>query len=69
MATIMEDFFIAGQKVPPGRYQLLGSHRDICLEREDTLPPSLDGRVAVYIQHQPTWAELKSSSRHGARTG
>jgi hypothetical protein len=51
--------FLAGQKVAPGRYRHVGSKRLIHLDREDTLPASLDGRVAEYIQEPKTWAEIK----------
>jgi len=57
-----EDIFIAGQKVSPGRYRLVGSQRDILLDREDTLPASLDGRVAEYILQPETWADLRDST-------
>lgn len=59
----MDDFFIAGQKVAPGRYRLVGSQRDVCLDREDTLPASLDGKVAVYVRRPATWADLKGGGR------
>ncbi len=55
----LEEFYIAGQKVAPGVYRLVGSERDICLECEDTLPASLDGRVAVYVRQPLTWAEIR----------
>lgn len=59
----LDNIFIAGQKVSPGRYRLVGSDRSICLEREDTLPASLDGKVAEYIQESNTWADLCGSPR------
>lgn len=63
----IDTIYIAGQKVSPGRYRLVGSQRDILLEREDTLPASLDGRVAEYIRRPETWADLKER-RPGSRT-
>ena len=56
-----DHIFIAGQKVSPGRYRLVGSQRDVLLDREDTLPASLDGRVAEYILQSETWAELSGA--------
>ncbi len=54
----LEEFYIAGQKVAPGHYRLVGSERDVCLDCEDTLPASLDGKVAVYVRQPVTWAEI-----------
>jgi len=64
-----EDLFVAGQKVSPGLYRLVGSQRDVRLDKEDTLPASLDGRVAVYIRRPLTWADIshqKTDTPHRA---
>jgi hypothetical protein len=58
-----EHVYIAGQKVSPGRYRLVGSERDVLLDREDTLPASLDGKVAEYILWPETWAERASAPK------
>lgn len=44
-----DHLFVAGQKVPPGIYREISSLREVRLEEEDTLPASLDGRVACYV--------------------
>ena len=59
---VMDELYIAGQKVKPGRYRLVGSSRAIEISIEDTLPASLDGRVAVYVSETPTWADLKTKT-------
>jgi hypothetical protein len=53
--------FTAGQRVACGRYHELNSGRIITLETDDTLPASLDGRVACYVRLPATWAELATS--------
>jgi len=57
--TSVEDLFVAGQKVSAGLYRLVGSQRDVRLDQDDTLPASLDGRVAVYIRRPMTWADIR----------
>lgn len=47
--ALVEDLFLAGERVPAGTYREVDSGRDICLEGEDYLPASLDGRVACYV--------------------
>ena len=44
------ELLIAGSVVPPGRYHRIdvGAGRTVVLERDDYLPASLDGHVAVY---------------------
>mgnify|MGYP003336139185 CR=1 FL=1 len=44
-----ESLFLAGQRVPPGVYREISTNREVCFEQEDTLPASLDGRVACYV--------------------
>lgn len=48
--TDEESELLAGRVVPPGCYVRVDvpSGRRIILERAETLPASLDGRVAVY---------------------
>lgn len=58
--TEWEELFLAGQKVRPGLYRQLGSGREVCLETEDVLPASLDGRVACYMRIQNTWSQLST---------
>ena len=53
--------FTAGQRVPGGRYRELESGRMIILDTDDTLPASLDGRVACYVRLSPGWAKLAVS--------
>jgi hypothetical protein len=47
-ATSEEEFYLAGQCVPAGKYQEIESLRIVELHGEDVLPASLDGRVAYY---------------------
>ena len=56
-----EHIFIAGQKVSPGRYHLVGSQRDVLIDHEDTLPATLDGKVAEYVLQPETWAEVSAA--------
>ena len=42
------EIYLAGQRVPAGKYSQIGSRREVCLDKEDNLPASLDGRVACY---------------------
>ena len=53
-----EQVYLAGEKVLPGVYRQIGSVREICLEAEDILPASLDGRVACYMRINYTWAQM-----------
>ncbi len=53
-----EAVYLAGEKVLPGVYRQIGSVREICLESEDVLPASLDGRVACYLRINHTWAQM-----------
>ena len=55
------ELYLAGQKVPAGRYSQIGAHRVVILDRDDLLPGSLDGRVACYEQVFPTKQEITSS--------
>jgi hypothetical protein len=50
-----DGLFLAGMKVPPGRYQRVDGRREVTLETEDYLPASLDGNVACYARVQ-LWA-------------
>jgi hypothetical protein len=60
-----EEVFLAGETVRPGVYRQLDGGREIRLEKEDTLPASLDGHVACYTLVTQTWADI--SSRSSAR--
>lgn len=53
-----EEVYLAGEKVLPGVYRQVGSVREICLDSEDILPGSLDGRVACYMRINYTWAQM-----------
>ena len=56
---ICGELFLAGERVPAGTYRLLGTNLTICLEEEDYLPASLDGRVACYERLCSTWQQLR----------
>lgn len=51
------EIYLAGQRVPAGKYRQIGGCREVCLDAEDLLPASLDGRVACYERLTSTWAE------------
>jgi hypothetical protein len=58
----VEELFLAGERVPSGVYRQIGGDREVCLDHEDFLPASLDGRVACYMRVQSTWAQRKQSA-------
>jgi hypothetical protein len=45
-----DELYTAGRSAPAGRYQRVdvAAGRTVVLEREDLLPASFDGRVALY---------------------
>ena len=45
-----DEFYLAGQVVPSGRYRDADTGREVNLAQPDYLPASLDGRVAQYIR-------------------
>jgi hypothetical protein len=53
------EVFLAGERVAPGVYRQIGSRREVCLDQEDVLPASLDGRVACYERVQHTWEQVQ----------
>jgi hypothetical protein len=65
----MEGLYFAGQRVPAGTYRELGSFRTVCLEFEDFLPASLNGRVAVYENRPTTFAEMQNQHPSLAKAG
>ena len=56
-----DELFLAGERVPPGRYRRLDSSVEIVLENEDYLPASLDGHVACYTCVRSTWSLMQPS--------
>lgn len=52
--------FLAGQTVPAGTYQMLGTRQEVLLVSEGALPGTCDGRVAVYQRRAKTWSEVRS---------
>lgn len=48
----VDDLYLAGHDAPPGRYRRVDppDGRTLVLEREERLPGSLDGRVALYVR-------------------
>lgn len=57
-----EEIILAGRRTAPGRYRELGSGRLIELDKEDTLPASLDGRVACYVKVNYVWGQWTAKS-------
>lgn len=59
-----EALFLAGEKVSPGSYRLVGSAgRQIVLEKTDVLPATCDGRVACYLRVENTWEQIAGEVR------
>ncbi len=59
-----EALFLAGERVSPGNYRLVGgTGRQIILEEDDVLPATLDGRVACYMRVDNTWEQIASVAR------
>ena len=54
-----DELYIAGQHVTAGRYRNVETGREVCLEHQDFLPASLDGRVAVYVCVEYTWERIQ----------
>jgi hypothetical protein len=54
-----DELYLAGERVPSGVYRQLGTSREVCLEKEDVLPASLDGRVACYMRINNTWSQIQ----------
>ncbi len=65
-----DDLYIAGQIVPPGTYLRVDARDDcrIVLVHSDHLPPSFDGRIAVY-KRLDTVARLVRSTSGRVGTG
>lgn len=53
-----EEVFLAGEKVRPGIYRQIGGSREVCLDHDDVLPASLDGKVACYLRVRHKWGEM-----------
>jgi hypothetical protein len=60
------EIFLAGERVPTGRYRMIGTSREITIDGEDYLPASFDGRVACYKRVTETWNQVGEQS--GARS-
>jgi len=61
------ELYLAGERVPPGLYRMIGTTREINLGVEDTLPASLDGRVACYERVNDTWSQTCAREREATR--
>jgi hypothetical protein len=57
----VDEFYLAGQRVPSGLYREIGAGREVLLEEEGVLPASLDGRVATYICVRYTWRQHQTA--------
>lgn len=53
-----ETLYPAGERVSPGVYRQVDTHREVSLESEGPLPASLDGHAAFYVRVQHTWAQI-----------
>jgi len=53
----VDDYYLAGQRVPSGLYREIGTGREVNMEEEGVLPASLNGRVATYTCVRYTWHE------------
>lgn len=61
-----DELYLAGQHVAAGQYRNVETGREVCLEQQDFLPASLDGRVAVYACVEYTWERIQSEQRPAA---
>ena len=52
------ELFLAGERVPSGRYKNLDSPRVLVLDYEDVLPAAMDGRVTCYTRLQ-SWRDMQ----------
>ena len=67
---VMGELYLAGEIVPAGSYQLVGTDIKILLEEDGRLPASLDGRVACYELVQCTWHQhQKQKEAQSAHAG
>ncbi len=58
-----EGLFLAGERVSPGSYRLVGSSgRQVVLDKDDVLPATLDGRVACYMKVDNTWEQIAGTA-------
>jgi len=57
-----EEVYLAGEKVRPGIYWQIGGDREIRVDKDDTLPASLDGRVACYVRVGATWGQMSEKT-------
>jgi hypothetical protein len=64
-----EELLLAGARAAAGEYRELGTGRTIKLEREDTLPATLDGRVACYIRIANTWQHIATRTQTRGEAG
>lgn len=59
-----DELFLAGERVPRGTYKQLGSNRCLVLDQDDTLPATMDGRVACYVRMDHAWEPIHSDGRN-----
>ena len=52
------DLFLAGERVPAGRYKHIDSMQVIVLHHEDFLPADLDGHATCYTRIQ-IWSDIQ----------
>ena len=60
IAWSKDEVYLAGARVPPGRYVEIETGREVHLQHEDYLPATLDGHVAAYIRKPENWARLQA---------
>jgi len=64
----VDEYHLAGECVPAGRYRETGTGREVELLEAGVLPASLDGRVATYICVRCTWHEHQKSHANEQRS-
>lgn len=56
----VDELYLAGERVSAGTYRQVGGSREVMISAEgDTLPASLDGRVAAYMRVQYRWCDMR----------
>lgn len=61
--AFLDEVYLAGERVPPGRYQEIDTKREVLLDKDGYLPASLDGRVAAYICIEHIWDHVANARR------
>ncbi len=59
---VVQELYLAGEKVQPGRYKRVDSGHVVVLEHEDVLPAAMDGQSTSYTRIQ-FWNDINNTNR------